>query len=169
VLILKPQDVLVLLKLAVREDSGRPSYLDLARSLGMSVSSVHAAMQRTKRLGLLINHQPNRRALLEFLVHGIRYVFGVERGELTRGMPTAYAAPPLSTEIASGNEPPPVWPDSEGTVRGETFSPLYKSVTTAARNDPQLYQVLALVDALRAGRARERNLAEQHLQKLIGR
>jgi len=85
---------------------------------------------------------------------------------VTRGMPTAHAAPPLSEEIM-GDDLPPVWPDPEGTVRGETLEPLYRTVPMAARNDPQLYELLALVDAIRIGRARERNLAEKHLKERL--
>jgi len=36
-------------------------------------------------------------------------------------------------------------------------------VPHAALRDPNLYQLLALVDAIRDGRARERNLAERDL------
>jgi len=40
-------------------------------------------------------------------------------------------------------------------------------VPEAALHDPALYQKLALVDALRDGRIRERKLAEQELKKLL--
>jgi hypothetical protein len=36
-------------------------------------------------------------------------------------------------------------------------------VPKAARRDPVLYELLALVDALRDGRARERRMAEREL------
>lgn len=164
---LKPQDVLVLLKLAVL--GGAPwKYSTIAASLGMSPSEAHAAAKRLRQLKLLdAQNKPLRRALLEFLVHGVKYVFAVERGAMTRGMPTAHAAPPLMHDIAAGDDPPPVWPDPEGPVRGEAFTPLYPSVVHAARQDPQLYQCLALVDAIRGGRARERHLAEQHLRAVL--
>jgi hypothetical protein len=48
------------------------------------------------------------------------------------------------------------------------FSPLYKSVPEAIRNDPGLYELLALLDAIRDGRARERKLAEKELTSRIG-
>ena len=53
------------------------------------------------------------------------------------------------------------------SVRGEALKPIYRSAPQAARNDPKLYQCLGLLDAIRAGRARERKLAEKHLHKLI--
>ena len=103
-------------------------------------------------------------ALLEFLVHGVKYAFPPKRGALTRGMPTGYAAPPLNKVIVGSSEPPPVWPFAEGTVRGEEFEPLYPSVPQAAARDSRLYELLALVDAVRDGRARERNLAAKELE-----
>ena len=43
------------------------------------------------------------------------------------------------------------------------LGPLYRTVPAAALRDPILYELLALVDALRDGRARERQLAAQEL------
>jgi hypothetical protein len=84
-------------------------------------------------------------------------------GHTVRGIPTSYAAEPLKSEIAASSDLPPVWPWHEGDTRGVGFKPLYKSVPHAALRDPALYQLLALVDAIRDGRARERNLAERDL------
>ena len=161
---LKPQDTLVLLKLAVVE--GAWTYPSLAESLGMSSSEVHAAVSRAKASGLYDapKRAPIRKALLELLVHGVQYVYPAERGAMTRGMPTAHAAPPLREKIQAGRDPPPVWPDPEGTVRGEGFEPLYRSAPAASRRDPKLYELLALVDAVRGGRARERTLAVRELE-----
>jgi hypothetical protein len=162
--VLKPQDVLVLLKLTVSK--GEWTYPSMAYALGMSASEVHAAIIRATEAGLLnpATKRPNRQALLEFLVHGIRYVFPAERGGVTRGLPTAHAAPPLKGRIGAAGEMPPVWPDPEGEVRGEEVRPLYRSVPGAARKDPALYELLALVDAIRGGRARERTLAVEEMK-----
>lgn len=165
---LKPQDILFLLKLVAL---GRNpwSFNKLANELNMSPSEVHAAAKRALAARLAVKEGediwPNVRNLEDFLLHGIQYVFIPERGEMNRGMPTAYAAEPMVKYIAQDREPPPVWPDPEGEVRGESFSPLYKSAPNAARNDPQLYQLLALVDAIRGGRAREREIAKKELKK----
>ncbi|MCC7172374.1 MAG: hypothetical protein IT459_18150 [Planctomycetes bacterium] len=82
-------------------------------------------------------------------------------------MLTAHAAAPLRDLIDAGTDPPPVWPDPEGTDRGEALEPLYRSVPAVARRDPKLYEILCLVDAIRAGRARERALAEKLLRERI--
>ena len=76
-------------------------------------------------------------------------------------MPTAYAASPLSDRIAADGDLPSVWPDAEGDVRGVTLEPLHRPAPKAARKDPALHEFLALIDALRHGRVRERQLAEK--------
>ena len=162
---LKTQDLLVVLDLA----SGRgPSwtYAELAGDLGLSASEANKAVERSLAAGLLVpgreprsKPRPARAALLEFLSSGVRYAFFVEPGRIARGMPTAHSAPPLSHRIKGGTEPPLVWPDPKGQSRGQTVVPLYRSVPDAARRNPQLYELLALVDGIRCGRARERKLA----------
>ncbi len=168
--ILKPQDVLVMLKLVALGQ--RPwSYARLAVDLGMSPSQLHSAVRRALAVQLAVKNQdaikPHMRNLEEFLVHGLRYVFVPQLGQPTRGMPTSYAAPPLEAHFAKSAELPPVWPDPEGTVRGVEFAPLYKLAPQAARADPTLYELLVLVDAIRGGRAREHNLAIKVLGKRL--
>ena len=164
---LKPQDVVVLIKLLEYGDK-RPPFAQIAEQLFLSVSEVHAAVQRAKQARLLtgieLHETPNKSALEEFLVHGLKYAFPPERGELTRGVPTGYAAEPLKSRISAGADPPPVWPFPEGKVRGYTFTPLYKTVPKAALRDSYLYEMLALIDALRDGRSRDRQIAEEELK-----
>ena len=168
---LSPQDVLVALKLALHPVKERPTYAKLAYDLAMSSSEVHYAVRRAKAARLV--HEldsglsADRRALLEFLIHGVKYAFPAQRGAMTRGTPTGYAAPPLNSEFAPDSDPPPVWPDPDGLVRGMEFRPLFRSVPKAAKNDAKLYEMLALVDAIRDGRARERRLAEKELTKRL--
>src|SRR6266852_4961065 len=158
---LKPQDVVVALKLCVYHDA-RPAMSIIANDLSLSPSEVHAAIGRLRASRLLhgpkLKDRPNVSALEEFLVHGLKYAFPAEHGEVTRGIPTSYAAEPLKSEISMSNELPPVWPWPEGNTRGVGLEPLYKSVPRAALRDSNLYQFLALVDAIRDGRARERKM-----------
>lgn len=175
---LKPQDILVALKLvaigrhkliAANAPTGQSwTYASLAVELGMSPSEVHAATRRLFQSGLASQlsdpdgkHIPLAMQLEEFVLHGLRYVFYPQRGEMTRGMATCHAAAPLRDHFAADDAPPPVWPDSNGNVRGQAFMPLYKSVPYAARNDAILYQLLVLVDGIRGGRARDRAIAAQ--------
>jgi len=166
-MILKLQDVVILLKLVAL--GPQPwTYQRLAVELSISQSEAHAGVKRAVAARLMSNAgsgdgRPILPALEEFLLHGVRYAYPPERGELARGMPTGYAAPPLNAVIVQPDEPPPVWPYAEGSVRGYSLSPLYPTVPAAAARDPKLYELLALVDALRDGRARERNLAAKEL------
>jgi hypothetical protein len=164
---LKPQDVYVTLKIVVA--GSRPSYAQLAGELSMSSSEVHASVKRARAARLLhgpeLENRPNLTAIEEFLVHGLKYVFPATRGEYTRGLPTSYAAEPLSRVIAQGSDPIPVWPSSGGKQRGIAFEPLYKTAPAAAERDHIFYEYLALADALRDGRARERRYAEQELHR----
>ena len=165
---LKPQDILFLLKLvALGKQSW--SFSQLASELEMSASEVHAAAQRSLAARLAIKEEgailPDIKNLEEFLLHGIQYVFVPNRGETSLGMPTAHIAEPLVPYFSNDNEVLPVWPDAEGELRGETFSPLYRSAPKAAKNDPKLYQFLALVDAIRGGNTKEREIAKKELKK----
>ncbi len=164
---LKPQDVVVLLRLCEKESTQRPPYAVIASQLEMSPSEVFASVKRLQSSGLLhgpeLGQCPNISAVEEFLIHAVKYSFPAERGDMTRGMPTSYAAEPLSHLIQPGSEPLPVWPDPNGKVRGVALKPLYKTVPIAAARDSRLYELLALLDAIRDGRARERNLAEMEL------
>jgi hypothetical protein len=82
------------------------------------------------------------KAVEEFLIHGVKYAFPVQRGKATRGMPSTYAAHPLSDQIGDNGDLPPVWPDAEGEVRRVTLEPLHKAAPKAARKDPVLHELL---------------------------
>ena len=165
----KPQDILVALKLAMR--GVESSYADLGKELGLSASEVHAAVRRLKDARLLDPETKRVRleAFRNFLVHGVPYAFPASPKQVTRGMPTAWAAPALAGKFNASDQMPPVWPDPVGLVQGSAIKPLYPSVPAAARRDPELYDLLALVDALRIGRARERALAEKEIGERLER
>lgn len=172
-MVLKPQDVIVLLKARVWP-GGAWKFADLAHELGMSASEVHSAIKRASAAQLVVPRQDlgmwsiQRRNLREFLVHGLRYVFPEQRGSETRGIPTGVGAPILAGHFAS-SDMPPVWPHPEGNVRGHSFKPLYPSVPFAALRDQALYDGVALLDAIRGGRARERAVATELLEHALAK
>ncbi len=141
----------------------------LASELSMSVGEVHNALNRAERAQLFDakRKRPRMQQLLEFLVHGIKYAFPTERGSVTRGIPTSFAAAPLNEIIISEDDLPPVWPSPLGAVRGYSVEPLFSSVPEAIKNDPWLYEILRLVDAIRDGRAREKKIAAELLAKRL--
>lgn len=165
-MIAKSLDVAVWLKLLL-SGAGK-TYAQLSQELGLSASEIHAAVRRGVDGNLIDPHsrKPYRRSLEDYLLHGVRYAFPARLGAISRGMPTAYAAPPLAQHI-HGDELPPVWPSPNGKVRGQAVEPLYPSAPKAAGLDSEFYEMLALVDALRIGRARERRLAEDEVRKRL--
>jgi DNA-binding Lrp family transcriptional regulator len=161
---LRPSDVAVALCLA-REPGTH--YQDLARRLHLGVAEVHRGVRRLERAGLLQSRERrvNRQALLEFLVHGVRYVFPAVLGPESLGIPTAAAAPNLAGRIPGG--PTAVWQDAEGRTRGVSLVPLYRAAPRAALEDAHLYRALALVDVLRLGQLQERRVAQGLLDETL--
>ncbi|MEG4446283.1 hypothetical protein QUB47_34900 [Microcoleus sp. AT9_B5] len=108
---LKPQDILAILKVH-SWDSTNWTYSSLAQSLGMSASEVHAALERSEAAGLYYGSERKilKQAVLEFLVHGLRYVFYAQPGPLSRGLPTAHSAEPLKSKLVASPSEVYVWP-----------------------------------------------------------
>ena len=170
-LVLRPQDLVVLLRLAL-EPGPAPTYAALGSELGLTASEAHAAVERAVAARLAIKDEAGkpsvvRAALRAFVEHGARYCFPATQGGLSRGVPAGYAASPLSEQIRPGNDPPPVWPWKKGTARGIAFHPLYPSVPEAAERNPALGELLALFDAVRGGSAREQALALALLEERL--
>ena len=164
---MKPQDILILLKIVSTKNEAW-SQKPMAEALCMSQSEVSELVARSKYAGLLEpqGKKVMKLALMEFLQYGIRYVFPQKPGPVVRGIPTSHSASPLKDEINSTEDF--VWPYAKGTVRGHSIVPLYISVPEAALKDAALYELLVLVDALRVGRAREKELAIKELKKHLG-
>lgn len=162
---LRPHDVVVALQLALTP--GVP-YRALAEAVGLSQGETHNAVQRLVGARLVRSEERvvNTAALLELLAGGVPYVFPAEPGPDTRGVPTAHSAPPFAGCIGTDNAQV-VWPSATGRVRGAAVEPLYDGAPATARANPPLYELLALVDALRIGRARERQQAKALLQERL--
>jgi hypothetical protein len=168
--VLKPQDLAVALKLVALNGQWLP-YAELGKALFMSRFEAHAAVQRLMAARLVAeiggSPRPVMATLRQFVVFGAPYAYPAVRGELTIGFPTAHGASPLKAKMVSSTEPPPVWPHPEGTTRGQGLLPLYENLPLAAMEDSALYELLTLFDALRAGQARERELAKKLLEERL--
>ncbi len=172
---LKPIDLLVGLKILTSKQDW--TQMGIAAELCLSSSQVNAAIKQLIEGNLFTVRQgkayPVYAALKEFILFGVPYCFPVKPAELTVGMPTAYAAEPLKHIIAVGNDPIPVWPYAQGKSRGVALEPLHKNVPKALSQypDPDLHEILVLLDALRIGRAREKSIAQnlliEKLDKLV--
>ena len=165
---LKPQDLLVLLKVAAHPPQ-RWTYAALGEALAMSMSETHASVKRAVASGLAVapargGWSPVRPNLLEFILHGVRYIWPATPGPVKRGVPTAFGTEPLASMLTVAPGEAPVWAHPNGGTKGPTLSPLYRTAPQAALIDPALHRLLALVDALRTRRARERALATKLME-----
>ena len=170
---LKPQDCIILIKLLANPGE-EWSQRQLANALCISLSETNAGIKRLGEAGLLRKDKndrlfPNINAAQELLISGIKFFFPVKLGEYTRGTPTAIASPIFHDKIALGNDPIPVWPDAMGEKRGVALAPLHPSIPKALRESPDqfFYELLTIIDAIRSGRPRERNLATTLLKKKL--
>ncbi len=165
---LKGEDIVVLLKLTA--DSPSSTVRSLEAEIGIPRSVIQRSLVRLEQARLLEEgrRRVNKGRTEELLVHGLKYVFPPVRGGETRGVPTAWAAPPLQQKLAESGELPPVWPDPQGEVRGIALEPLHDSVPEISRRDRVLTELLALIDGVRLGDARVRGVAEELLRERLG-
>ena len=164
---MRPQDIVVLLKIiSIRDDKWRN--IDIANAVGISPSEVSEALNRCKIAKLIDSKKRNVNinAFTEFLVYGLKYVFPTEPGGLVKGVPTAHSAAPVK-EYISGDSGVYVWASARGTERGQAVEPLIKSIPEIVNEDKILYELLAIIDTLRIGKAREINIAKEELEKRL--
>ena len=162
---IKPQDLLILLKIIAMQ--AKPwRQIELADDLAISRAEVSNALERCFQVGLIDEDKrtPHKAALLDFIQYGLRYVFAAKPGPTVRGIVTAHSAPPLAGRIVSDQTDVYVWSSPDGDARGQEIEPLYPTVPKAVKNEPMLYEMLALVDALRLGRVREQKIALEELK-----
>jgi hypothetical protein len=164
----KDSDVYVLSGLLVHD--GAWSYRSLAGLLHVPHPVVQRALERAKGADL---YSVDRREVHlphfeEFALHALRFVVPTRLGSLTAGVLAAWAVEPMASAIrSSGDEPPPVWPYARGRVRGQAIEPLHSAAPEAVENWPELGEVLALLDSLRAGDVRVRQVAGDLLSKML--
>lgn len=170
---LKSQDCIILIKLLANPGADW-SQRQLSKAICIGLSEVNGGIKRLEESGLLRKDKegrlyPNINAAEEFLISGVKFFFPVKLGEYTRGVPTAIAAPIFHDKIPLGNDPIPVWPDAIGEKRGVALTPLHPSVPKALRENPDqlFYELLVLIDAIRSGRPRERNMAAALLKEKL--
>jgi hypothetical protein len=161
---IKPQDILILMKLLVLPEKSQQK--DLAESLGLSRAEVSYGLRRLKSAGLLGSQGPSRENAIEFLVHALKYMCPPEFGQQSLGMRTSFAHPDFNF-VKFDKVDAPVWPYAKGKDRGVSLLPIYKSLPEAAISDSKLYELASLVEMIRSGRARERALAIDALKKFL--
>jgi len=141
----------------------------LAGRLHVDHTLVHRALKRAENAGLYRegSKQVHSANFEEMAIHAARFIAPARLGELTRGLPAAWAAEPISQLIHQApSEPPPVWPSALGAVRGQALAPLHPAAVQASR-DPRLAGLLAIIDSLRAGDVRVRKIAGAALTDML--
>jgi hypothetical protein len=164
---MRPQDVIILLKIV---SIGRRDWQnkDLAAQLYISTSEISESLYRSAHAGLIEANERKTvftQSLLEFLEHGLHYVFPANIGPVQNGMYTAHSHPQFQGRFK--NEIEYVWPDAKGKVRGLIVEPLYPKMVSSSLLDERLYKMAALVDIIRIGRVREWKFAVDELKKLM--
>lgn len=163
---MRPQDIAILMKIVSMDN--QPWQLSmLSHSLLISISEISESLNRS-RLSKLIDFEKkkvNKQNLLEFLEHGIKYVFPQQPGSMVRGIPTAHSHPFLKKYVVS--EMNYVWPDSKGEVIGLSIEPLYPKQIHAVIESPDFYKLMSLIDVIRVGKVREIKFAIEELKKQL--
>ena len=164
---MRPQDIVILLKITTFPKNTAWKVMDLVSSLYLSQSEISESLNRSSLAGLVDTKKKNvrRLSLMEFLEHGIHYVFPQQPGALVKGIPTAHSHPYMKKKIVSSEDY--VWPDMNGKLRGQAIEPLSKPVLKAVKEDDDLYKLLALVDVIRVGKTRELKIALYELNKML--
>jgi hypothetical protein len=164
---IRPADILVLLKLAVKRAA---SLRSLESELGLSKSSIATSIARLRQAKLVKDEEGgigiNRLLARDFLEHGARWIAPATIGDFELGLPTAHSFESLAKKL-SGDLDPVVLPLPHGPARGRAVSPLHPRAPAAAQKDPELLHLLAIVDALRIGRARDREVAAAELKECL--
>ncbi len=163
---MRPQDVAILLKV-ISKNSNDWQLMELATSLRISISEISESLNRSRIAGLLDYNKKkvNRQNLLEFLEHGVRYVFPQEPGAMVRGIATAHSHPSMKTKFISDVDY--VWPANKGKVVGLMIEPFYPKQVDAVGEDEIYYKLLSMVDVIRVGKVREVKYAVTELKKNI--
>ncbi|MDA0160605.1 hypothetical protein OM076_10045 [Solirubrobacter ginsenosidimutans] len=163
---LRPPDVFVLLGLLTPARGGGWSVQELAGDLAMPQAELQRSLTRLGESPVFDKRSEKviRPAAQQLLLNAVALVAPARLGAPARGMPTAWAAPPLSARTPASNKLPPVWPDPLGGARGLSVTPLHKAASEVSLSDPWMHEALALVDALRLGDARIRRQAADLLR-----
>jgi DNA-binding transcriptional MocR family regulator len=166
---LQPSDIYVLSGVVAAGD-GAWTYRELASRLGVAHALVQRALKRGEEAGLYSSesrsvHEPN---LEEFVLHGLRFLAPARLGGVVSGVPAAWAASPVSRRVRESGALPPVWPSASGQVRGQALVPLHEAAVGAVEEFPELGELLAIVDSLRAGDVRVRSVASEMLVERLG-
>lgn len=162
---MRPHDIVVLSQIIISPKDWKGQ--DLSHKLKLSASEISYSLQRSSIAGLLSpdKKQVMKRTLMEFIQFGLPYIFPAVKGPVVVGVATAYSAPIMKNFLM--NDDNIVWPYADGNTRGESIEPLYAKAPQAALSNSELYELMALLDVMRMGRVREKQIALELLTKIF--
>jgi len=108
--------------------------------------------------------------LVSILRAGLQKAFPAENQqapENVRGVRTGLEATPFREQLLTDAHVLRVWKTADGDAKGQELSPLCPNAPALAHSDREMYEILALVDTLRFGRARERSVALDALRQRL--
>ncbi len=176
---IKGQDIIILLLIRLHPEVSW-THAAISQATGLSLSQCHLSLNRLRESGLLSKgmsaswNAPEAR-FIEFIIHGFKYVFPPKIGMRARGIPTAHSAPFLADTFRNSNTQDYVWPDPQGTHKGNSLEPIHPCQLRFVRGKPtmeslknrEMYELLVCLDLLRIGGARERNWAAETIKGKI--
>jgi hypothetical protein len=171
---MKSISVYVLACLIVRKERFG-SYEKWGKEIGLSAASLFRSVKDLRKAKLVTEtvdgDVPNYQNAEKFLLYGFPFCFSAEKGKLVRGFKTGVDASSLKSEFAEGDYPA-VWAHYEGDVKGFEVKPLHSCVPDQITDDlmdKNLYELLALLDVLRIGQAREVQAAQKKIKEILDR
>ncbi len=166
---MKKQDVVVGLSIySMEKRDSKWRIIDIANNTFLSASEITESIKRLK-LSSILNSERKviENNFLEFIVYGLKYAFPAKIGMPCIGIPTAHSGKFLKKRINTQKSDLYVWPYQNALTRGVSIEPLYKTLPKIALNDDFMYKYLALIDLIRIGRSREKNIAIKEFEKLF--
>src|SRR5690606_14791343 len=132
----------------------------MAKDLGLSQAEISYATKRLRLAQLVMQSSADviLPHLIEFSVHCARYNYPAVIGKEVRGIPTATLVEPLKDQVIS-SEGQVAWPSGQGTIRAQSLEPIHPSAPHAALANPRMYRLLSLLDGIRVGKNRLRQIA----------
>lgn len=166
--VLKPQDIVVLGKLIT--DEAWPTQKEIANALELSQSEISHSLKTLEQVSLINVTQKriNKLAVLEFIVHAIKFFYPSEKKGIGRGIKVGPSYSYFSKRVHP-DEFDYVWPDPEGDSKGVIVSPLLTRFSKTIKENEKLLLFLNVIEVFRGlGGVRHRQEAQKALKELIG-
>lgn len=164
--LLNPEDVLVLLKLAVMR-SCTWDLETLSFETGHTCAELSESISRLQGSGFLdLDNSVFISRLKDFLINDLHELFPASPGKLTRGTLTG-AKPSTFLDSQLPYTSIWVWENADGPDQGFEITPLSPQCCFAALNDGKLKQLLAVTETLRVVGEKARPWGKDRLNSLL--